>query len=470
LAAKASKTAPHYSAFISHAKADAKKAEAIAEGLEKRGFKCWIAPRDVKAGRAYGDEIIRGIESAKTFVLVLSKASNDSAFVAREVERAASKKKPIFAVRVADVHPGPALELFISGTQWIDAFPGRLASHVGRLADLLAEEEGRAPESEAPAAPRIFRRWALPLGAAAAVLLVLGAGVAFWPGPQMPQAPEGADPLLTNPVWSPQEQEHKRQEQFAELRRMDAARAQEEAAAAAALAALDTRDRDLLGGARTGAPQMAAGESDDTEMIVGGNSVSPLAAGDPDYRACEKSSGDSAIAACDRAIASGKFKRQSLSYLYNDRGFLLMQKGAIEAALADLNKAIETYPSNFYAYWNRGAIYAAKRDLARAQEDLGMALALNPDEHSSAKIREALNAVSASAAETAQPQASDPSVITDPSQFWGQDDTNSAATLQSGGGFDAEPGIAADALPASPSFETTPMPAAPSMDAMPDRP
>ena len=28
----------------------------------------------MKAGRAYGDEIIRGIESAKTFVLVLSKA------------------------------------------------------------------------------------------------------------------------------------------------------------------------------------------------------------------------------------------------------------------------------------------------------------------------------------------------------------------------------------------------------------
>ena len=57
MAAKASKPAPGVSAFISHAKADAKKAQAIAEGLEKLGFKCWIAPRDVKAGRAYGDEI-----------------------------------------------------------------------------------------------------------------------------------------------------------------------------------------------------------------------------------------------------------------------------------------------------------------------------------------------------------------------------------------------------------------------------
>jgi len=117
LAAEASKQAPGFSAFISHAKADAKKAQAIAEGLEKRGFKCWIAPRDVKAGRAYGDEIIRGIESARSFVLVLSKASNDSAFVAREVERAVSKKKPIFAMRIADVQPAGKKRL--KAAEWV---------------------------------------------------------------------------------------------------------------------------------------------------------------------------------------------------------------------------------------------------------------------------------------------------------------------------------------------------------------
>ena len=50
--------------------------------------------------------------------------SNGSAFVAREVERAVSKQKPIFVIRLANIEPAPALELFISGTQWIDAFPG----------------------------------------------------------------------------------------------------------------------------------------------------------------------------------------------------------------------------------------------------------------------------------------------------------------------------------------------------------
>jgi hypothetical protein len=154
LAAKRSKPASLLSAFISHAKADEKKARAIAEGLESRGFKCWIAPRDVRVGRSYGDEIIRGIESTRSFVLVLSKASNDSAFVAREVERAVSKKKPIFAVRIANVEPAPSLELFISGTQWIDAFAGRVGAHVDRLVNLLAEEEGRnRPGKSEPGRP-----------------------------------------------------------------------------------------------------------------------------------------------------------------------------------------------------------------------------------------------------------------------------------------------------------------------------
>ncbi len=54
-----------FSAFISYAKADQKRAQEIADGLEARGFTCWIAPRDVRPGRSYGDEIIRGIESAR---------------------------------------------------------------------------------------------------------------------------------------------------------------------------------------------------------------------------------------------------------------------------------------------------------------------------------------------------------------------------------------------------------------------
>ncbi|HBH42017.1 MAG TPA: hypothetical protein DDW26_08975 [Rhizobiales bacterium] len=118
----------------------------MAASLEERGLESWIAPRDVRAGRSYGDEIITGIENARSFVLVLSRASNDSAFVAREVERAVSKKKPIFAIRVANVEPSPSLELFISGTQWIDAFSGRLGPHSCRPSSKLPRRSPAATQ------------------------------------------------------------------------------------------------------------------------------------------------------------------------------------------------------------------------------------------------------------------------------------------------------------------------------------
>jgi len=109
------------SAFISHADEDAVIAHDLCRHLERAGVPCWIAPRDVTPGQDYASEIVVGIESCSTFVLVLSAAANRSAFVRREVERAASKGKPMFPVRIEDVLPERALEFFVSSSHWIDA-------------------------------------------------------------------------------------------------------------------------------------------------------------------------------------------------------------------------------------------------------------------------------------------------------------------------------------------------------------
>ena len=173
---------------------------------------------------------------------------------------------------------------------------------------------------------------------------------------------------------------------------------------------------------------------------------------DADFQACEKASGDEGIAACDRAIASGKFSGRNLSYLHNDRGFLRMQKGELDQALVDLDEAIGIDASNFFAFWNRGAVYGAKSDFVRAQADFTQALALNPDETTKAKIVEALNAVTASA-KAADAQSYDPSVISDPSTFGG-DQEGSASAASS---------YPADAMPSlTPTLPSGPMPASPS--------
>src|SRR3984885_8674169 len=113
-------------AFISYASHDAAVATALVEALERAGVTCWIAPRDVRAGALYADAIVRAISSAKAFVLVLSESSIDSSHVSKEIERASSKKRPIITLRIDAAPLTPALEYFLSESQWVEAQAGSI--------------------------------------------------------------------------------------------------------------------------------------------------------------------------------------------------------------------------------------------------------------------------------------------------------------------------------------------------------
>jgi len=54
----------HY-VFISHSNQDKTVAQAMCSRLEQTGLRCRIAPRDVRPGRNWGSEIIRGLDNAK---------------------------------------------------------------------------------------------------------------------------------------------------------------------------------------------------------------------------------------------------------------------------------------------------------------------------------------------------------------------------------------------------------------------
>ena len=105
----------------------------------------------------------------------------------REVERAVSKGKPIFSIRVSNVAPSRSLELFISSEQWIDAWEPPPERHFERLAETIkaaAEvQQASASPSKAPSpttpTPTVDRTskkrpkpWALVVGVVALVLIV----------------------------------------------------------------------------------------------------------------------------------------------------------------------------------------------------------------------------------------------------------------------------------------------------------
>ena len=103
------------------------------------------------------------------------------------------------------------------------------------------------------------------------------------------------------------------------------------------------------------------------------------AAGNADYDTCDKGSGEEAIAACGRAIASKEFSGDSLASLYFSRALLLDKKGDADGALSDYSAALQSNPALFGALNNRGNLYQSKGEIDLAIADFSEAIKLKPD-------------------------------------------------------------------------------------------
>jgi hypothetical protein len=122
-----------YDIFISHAKEDNKLAVALCHFLEQNRFRCWMAPRDVQAGKDYASCIIDGIQSSRIMIVILSEYSNRSPHVRNEVERAFNHQVAILPFRIRDVIPEQSLEYFLSSYHWLDAVDGQAESYFDDL-------------------------------------------------------------------------------------------------------------------------------------------------------------------------------------------------------------------------------------------------------------------------------------------------------------------------------------------------
>lgn len=123
--------------FISYSSKDRTVANMVCALLEARGHRCWIAPRDIVPGTAWGEAIIDGIKSTQIFVLIFSRHANTSPQILREVERAVHHGMPIIPFRIEDVVPERSLEYFMSVPHWLDALSPPVEDHIARLGDVI---------------------------------------------------------------------------------------------------------------------------------------------------------------------------------------------------------------------------------------------------------------------------------------------------------------------------------------------
>jgi TolB-like protein/Tfp pilus assembly protein PilF len=169
-------TGPGRPMFISYASHDGDVAQKVCSALETEGFPCWMAPRDVAPGAQYADAIVRAINEAQTLVLLQSASAVASAHVGREVERAASKHKRIIAFRLDAAALNPALEYFLSESQWIDAAKLGLPAALAKLVEAAGSVSSPRSHETAPLHPD--RRTLKRVGVFMAVLVCVGGATA----------------------------------------------------------------------------------------------------------------------------------------------------------------------------------------------------------------------------------------------------------------------------------------------------
>jgi hypothetical protein len=136
--------------FISHGSDDRDQAAALSDFIEARGIRTWIAPRDVRPGQDYSEQLQHAIEACVAFVVLVTEKANTSPYVRAETEMAFSTHKPIFPVRQSEIQPAAGLAFFLKIRHWTDAFGKHESAAMERLGLELDVLCGVPPKEPAP--------------------------------------------------------------------------------------------------------------------------------------------------------------------------------------------------------------------------------------------------------------------------------------------------------------------------------
>ena len=140
--------------FVSHSSDNRQLASELAGFLEVRGIRVWIAPRDVRPGMDYSEELQLAIEGCAAFVVLVTDMANKSPYVRAETEMAFSTHKPIFPLRIGDIQPAAGLALFLKIRHWTDAFgPSKTANLERLVRELKALGAAADPAGTSPPSP-----------------------------------------------------------------------------------------------------------------------------------------------------------------------------------------------------------------------------------------------------------------------------------------------------------------------------
>jgi hypothetical protein len=108
--------------FISYSRQDTETVDTIVSRLKRDGFEVWIDRANIKGGDLWTVAIVEAIDTADSFVLMLSPSATTSDNVRKEVQLAQDAKRRLFPLVILAVTLPAQFRYQLAGIQMIDFF------------------------------------------------------------------------------------------------------------------------------------------------------------------------------------------------------------------------------------------------------------------------------------------------------------------------------------------------------------
>lgn len=108
--------------FISYSSKDTEAANAVRMVLQQNGIDCWMAPESIPMGGDYSNAIPNAVEECDLFLLILSKNSQESNWVPKELDLAITYNKQIIPFQIEKGNLTKPFNFRLTNVQRIEAF------------------------------------------------------------------------------------------------------------------------------------------------------------------------------------------------------------------------------------------------------------------------------------------------------------------------------------------------------------
>ncbi len=140
--------------FISYSRQDTSTVDQIVSRLKADGFEVWIDRANIKGGDLWTVAIVEAIDTAESFVLMLSPSSTASDNVRKEVQLAQDAKRKLFPLLIAAVTLPPQFRYQLAGIQLID-YAGDPETKYRELVEVLQVHRDTLFKAETPATRQV---------------------------------------------------------------------------------------------------------------------------------------------------------------------------------------------------------------------------------------------------------------------------------------------------------------------------